>query len=670
MTRPFDYNEAFARNLGWLRDSEQQALRGKRVAIAGMGGVGGVHLLTLARLGIGAFTIADFDRFDLANFNRQVGAMMSTLDQPKIEVLARMARDINPELRITSFPQGVQDDDIDSFLDGADLFVDGLDFFVIPIRRRVFARCRELGIPAITAAPIGMGTAWLAFEPHGMSFEEYFRFEGQPEEEQFLRFFMGLTPKALQRDYLVDPTRLDLPARRGPSTTIGCQLASGVAAATSIKLLLGRGDVKAAPYHHHFDPFVNRYAISHLPNGNAGRVQAMRMRLVRRAFAAAALRPKPQREEINPADTLGQILSAGSWAPSGDNDQPWKFERIDDETAIIHVRPQDPANVYEYRSGEPLLLAAGMLLASLEIAASATGRRMDWTLAQNGTAHTITVRFPADAAVEFDKLYGVLTLRTVDRRKYSTRPLTPHEKRLLEASLQGALRLRLLETPSERKSVAALGRRATDIRLRAKETFETHRSVIDWARRLSPSGIPATALGISGAMQRMMRWQMARWSRTDTANRLFGTFAAALQLDLAPGAASAAFFVLETPDWERASPEQVLSAGRAIQRFWLTAAQLGLSMQPALAITIFADHGAKGTPFTTQPDLMEKAKALSQHFKATLGIAPQDCAFMGRIGQTLGERPQSRSVRRPLSELMIASQSPVADASEPQKAAG
>ena len=49
---------------------EQRTLRGKRVAIAGLGGVGGLHLLTLARLGIGRFRLAEFDRFDLANFNR------------------------------------------------------------------------------------------------------------------------------------------------------------------------------------------------------------------------------------------------------------------------------------------------------------------------------------------------------------------------------------------------------------------------------------------------------------------------------------------------------------------------------------------------------------------------------------------------------------------------
>src|SRR6478672_10080770 len=94
---PFNYRQAFARNIGWVTEDEQALLRGKRVAIAGGGGVGGVHLLTLARLGVGAFHIADLDRFELANFNRQVGATIGTLGRSKVDVLAEMAADINPE---------------------------------------------------------------------------------------------------------------------------------------------------------------------------------------------------------------------------------------------------------------------------------------------------------------------------------------------------------------------------------------------------------------------------------------------------------------------------------------------------------------------------------------------------------------------------------------------
>ena len=144
MTDGFSYHAAFARNLGWVTQAEQNSLRGKRVAIAGMGGVGGVHLLTLARLGIGAFHIADFDTFDIANFNRQAGAMVSTLGQPKVAVLAQMARDINPELDIKQFPDGIHDSNLAEFFAGVDLYVDGLDFFAF---RRAPGHLRRLRPP-------------------------------------------------------------------------------------------------------------------------------------------------------------------------------------------------------------------------------------------------------------------------------------------------------------------------------------------------------------------------------------------------------------------------------------------------------------------------------------------------------------------------------------------
>ena len=80
----FDYQSAFSRNIGWVTEAEQARLQNTQVAIGGLGGVGGVHLLTLARLGVGKFSIADFDVFDIVNFNRQVGALVSTIGQSKI----------------------------------------------------------------------------------------------------------------------------------------------------------------------------------------------------------------------------------------------------------------------------------------------------------------------------------------------------------------------------------------------------------------------------------------------------------------------------------------------------------------------------------------------------------------------------------------------------------
>src|SRR4051812_4826332 len=125
MAAPFSFLAAFDRNIGWLTEWEQLALKAKRVAIAGMGGVGGFHLLTLARLGIGEFNIADFDSFEIANFNRQVGATIDTIGRPKVDVLAEMALAINPEIKLSRFEKGVKEQDIDAFLARADLFIDG-----------------------------------------------------------------------------------------------------------------------------------------------------------------------------------------------------------------------------------------------------------------------------------------------------------------------------------------------------------------------------------------------------------------------------------------------------------------------------------------------------------------------------------------------------------------
>ena len=282
MNDTYLYAEAFSRNLGWVAEHEQETLRQKTAAIAGMGGVGGVHLLTLVRLGIGGFHIADFDRFDLANFNRQAGASISTIGQPKVEVLERQALDINPELRLQRFDQGLTPDNVDAFLEGVDIYIDGLDFFAFSARKLVFAECAKRGIPAVTVAPVGMGAAMLVFLPGHMSFEDYFQWEGHDETEMALRFLVGLAPAGLHRPYMVDFSRVDMAGRRTPSTIMGCQLAAGVAAAEVLKLLLRRGQVRAAPWGMQFDAYRQRIARTWRPGGNRHPIQRLMLMVGRR----------------------------------------------------------------------------------------------------------------------------------------------------------------------------------------------------------------------------------------------------------------------------------------------------------------------------------------------------------------------------------------------------
>lgn len=283
MTTSFNYQEAFSRNIGWVTEEEQEALRHKRVALGGMGGVGGSHLLTLARLGIGHFNLSDLDEFEVANFNRQAGATIHTLNRPKLTVMEESVQAINPEASIRSFPDGVTPQNLEDFLEGVELYMDSLDIFALDIRRKVFQRCYEKNIPAITAAPMGMGTAMLIFIPGKMSFEEYFCFDDvKAFEEKLIQFVIGVSPSMIQRHYLVKRGAVNFLKKKVPSTAMGIEIAAGVACTNALKLLLNRGPVVHAPRGLHFDAYRNRLVQTWRPWGNRNPLQKYMFRRVRR----------------------------------------------------------------------------------------------------------------------------------------------------------------------------------------------------------------------------------------------------------------------------------------------------------------------------------------------------------------------------------------------------
>jgi molybdopterin/thiamine biosynthesis adenylyltransferase len=282
----FSYDEAFARHRGLINLEEQEKLRRSRVAIVGMGGVGGVHLATLSRLGIGGFNIADPDRFEVANINRQYGAKISTLGRGKAEVMAEESAGINPEVDIRVISEPIDADNVGRFLDGVDLLVDGIDFFALDVRRLIFREARRRGIWALTAGPIGFSAAWIVFDPAGMSFDEYFDInDGMDRMSQLVAFLAGLTPRATHLPYM-DLRQVDTSSGRGPSAGLACHLCSGVAGAEAVKILLGRRPIKAAPWFSQFDAYRGRLATGRLRGGNRHPFQRLKRHIMRKRLIA------------------------------------------------------------------------------------------------------------------------------------------------------------------------------------------------------------------------------------------------------------------------------------------------------------------------------------------------------------------------------------------------
>lgn len=272
----FDYGTAFSRNLGIVSSDEHTRLRLSTVAIAGMGGVGGDYLISLVRAGVGGFHIAEFDEFELANFNRQYGSNTRTLGRRKIEVMLEYALEINPELRVKVFDKGLDAENIDAFLSGVDLAVDGMDVFAVDMHPLLVNSATARGIVTVAAVPLGLGAGVLAFGPGGMSYEKYFAISpGMSEEEKIIQFALGFAPEMHHLKYL-DPKSINLKARKGPSSIAGCKLCAGFITTQALLALLHPQELKLLPWYTYLDARLNHFHHRRLWLGNRNPLQRLK----------------------------------------------------------------------------------------------------------------------------------------------------------------------------------------------------------------------------------------------------------------------------------------------------------------------------------------------------------------------------------------------------------
>ncbi|MCP5416588.1 MAG: ThiF family adenylyltransferase [Chromatiaceae bacterium] len=282
----FDYFTAFQRNIGFLSRQEQELVRGARVAIAGLGGTGGAQVHALARIGVGRFTLADLDTYELANFNRQLGATMHTIGHPKVDVATEIIHAINPEADVRQLTAGIGPESIATFLEEADLVIDSLDFYCFKERFLLYAEARKRGLWVLTAPPLGFGFTLLFFDPDGMSFMDYFGFkEGMSQRDLTIALFAGIAPRPYMLKYL-NMEGLDFGAHRLPSVGAAPFLIAGVMATETVKRITGKGKTLAAPTIQQYDAMLNKFNRRTYPMGMRSPLQRFKKLLISKRMPA------------------------------------------------------------------------------------------------------------------------------------------------------------------------------------------------------------------------------------------------------------------------------------------------------------------------------------------------------------------------------------------------
>lgn len=167
-------SDQFIRTRLLVGDEPLERLKNAKVAIFGVGGVGGYAVEALARSGVGTLHLYDDDTVSESNLNRQLAALHSTIGQPKAEVMARRVRDINPAcqveaIRLFYLPQNADQVDLSPY----NYVVDCID--TVAAKLELVTRCNALQVKIISA----MGTG-NKFDPSALVVTDISKTQGCP----------------------------------------------------------------------------------------------------------------------------------------------------------------------------------------------------------------------------------------------------------------------------------------------------------------------------------------------------------------------------------------------------------------------------------------------------------------------------------------------------------
>ena len=263
------YGESFLRNIGIFTQVEQDLLRRTTIAVAGVGGVGGLLVERLVRLGIGNIRLTDPGTFEISNINRQYGCTRRSDQLQKAEVVCQMVREINPEASIIYDNRGITSyQDAEKLVTGADLVIDEMDYGAWKESIYLQRAARKQGIYYCFAGAIGFGALLTNFDPQGMTLEEYNGLVADQDLAQSEMIMVGaervvpVTPSYIGAAMSLETLGEILAGQKPvPTCSIGVGLASILAADAAINIILKRKEVVTAPRYIYVDLYDQQFLV-------------------------------------------------------------------------------------------------------------------------------------------------------------------------------------------------------------------------------------------------------------------------------------------------------------------------------------------------------------------------------------------------------------------------
>ncbi|AYF72951.1 Rv1355c family protein [Nocardia yunnanensis] len=618
------------RNRNKLTRAEQTELANQTIGVIGQS-VGHAIAHTLALEGIcGRIRLADFDAVELSNLNRLPGTLFD-IGINKAVVSARRIAELDPYLPVEVFADGLNDDNMDRFLDGISIVVEVCDSLDIKLAVREAARRRRV--------PLLMETS-----DRGLLDVE--RYDLEPER----RPFHGLMGEVTTAELRGLSTREK--SVYGVRIVDGSRLSEGMAASLMEigrtvnswpqlggDVQLGGATVAAA---------VRRIGLGReLPSGQTRVDLEDRLNEVAEPAPPALVWPADPIPEPVPVTGVPALLAAAQRAPSGGNAQPWTL-RADADSITIELAPERSTLMdIGHRASA---LAVGAALYNARAAAAALGLLGDTDVRSDAAVPlTATLRIGSAHDAELAADYPALLDRHTNRRRGDGAPVSPHVLGALGAAASGAGGgLRALTDRADIEAAAAIIAESDRIRYLTPGLHAEMFAELRWPGDDLDSGLDLRTLELApGELDKLF---VVRRPEVMSRVRAFDGGAALGEPTRAQLLTASALVAVTfpTPRQESAELGAYARAGAALERVWIEAQRHELGVHPVSPVFLFARHHEELKKVS--PEFADTLTSLQGRFLNLLGVpADETVALVLRLSHA----PDAtyRSGRLPVPEI-------------------
>jgi tRNA A37 threonylcarbamoyladenosine dehydratase len=653
-----------SRNQNKITKEERDILSQKKIGVIGLS-VGQSVSVTLAMERVcNEIRLADFDLLELTNLNR-IRTGVHNLGLPKVYSVAREISEIDPYLKVTCFPEGLTEKNMDQFfLEGGklDLLLEESDGFDIKILSRY--KARELGIPVVMEASdrCTVDVERFDLEPnrsilHGLvdylDINKLKQLKTTEEKIPYMLDVLGIETSSLR--LRASMLEIEQTINTWPQLASAVTMGGGIATDVSRRLLLNQF-TDSGRYHLDIEELIG--------NKITKQIESIEKPILKESLTQSEMESiifklniPIDEHHITPTKSQIQlIVEAATKAPSGGNTQAWKWYYSKGNLYLFHdiSRSESLLDFDQLAS----YISFGAATENLILKSHEINLNPELILFPLTSERRVICQFTflkkqfISTKNSYDHLVSEietrLTNRTISERKVIA-PDILKELKQVASSVDGA-QLKIIDSIDEIEKIAHIVSSIERMRMMHKRGHSDFVNEIRWTQEeneLKRDGIDLNTIDITAA-EKTGLIVAKDWEVINTLKQWDKGYAFE-KLSHKTVLSSSAICLITMPEY---SPINYFNGGRSMQRTWLAANSMKISFQPQSPATFFFMRLLKGDGLEMEREMQEKIKKLRNEFVTIMNLdSDANDVFLFRL--CISSEPKTKSLRRKLEDVLI-----------------